>query len=347
MKRSILCFAYLLGGLCFSLSAQDTIRFRSMFWNVENLFDTSNDSLKNDDEFLPNSLRAWNNKRFKKKIDDIARVVVACGEWQTPDLVGLCEVENDTTLIHLTRYSALKEQGYKFVMTNSPDRRGIDVALLYQRDRFKLLQYQSISIPYQQLKRSPTRDILHVTGKLLTGDLLDVFIVHFPSRSGGVKESEAFRHLAAARLRDAVDSIMCIREKPRVLIMGDFNDYPESKSIRNVLRVENPTTKPQSNGLYHLLATKCKIRKEYGTHKYNGEWKLLDHIIVSGMLLNENNSFHTNEKKADILRLPFLLVDDKKYGGDQPFRTYNGMKYIGGYSDHLPIFIDFNLILNY
>lgn len=345
MKKRILYLLTTFWTLCFTLSAQDTLRFKTLFWNVENLFDTQHDTLKNDLEFLPQSLRAWSNKRFKKKVDDIARVIVASGEWQIPDLIGLCEVENENALTHLTRYSALKELGYRYVMTNSDDRRGIDVALLYQRDRFKLLQHQSIAIPHHLINRAPTRDILHVTGKLLSQDSLDIFIVHFPSRTGGAKESEAFRLLAASTLRQAIDSLLEIRENPQLLIMGDFNDYPESKSIKQVLNVQLPSQIPESNKLYHLLARKCKTEKEYGSHKYNGEWKLLDHLIVSGNLLDERNSCYTNEKKANLLRLPFLLVEDKKYGGYQPFRTYNGMKYIGGYSDHLPVFIDFNLIV--
>ena len=133
-------------GFC-TLSFAQQIRFRVVSWNVENLFDIHHDSLKNDREFLPDALRHWNYTRYKKKLTDMARVITAVGEWEPPALVGLCEVENDTVLRDLTRRSPLKELNYRYVMTDSPDLRGIDVALLYQRDLFKLLSFRSVSIP--------------------------------------------------------------------------------------------------------------------------------------------------------------------------------------------------------
>ena len=167
-------------GFC-TLSFAQQIRFRVVSWNVENLFDIHHDSLKNDREFLPDALRHWNYTRYKKKLTDMARVITAVGEWEPPALVGLCEVENDTVLRDLTRRSPLKELNYRYVMTDSPDLRGIDVALLYQRDLFKLLSFRSVSIPPLKQFR-PTRDLLHVSGLLLTGDTLDVFVCHLPSR---------------------------------------------------------------------------------------------------------------------------------------------------------------------
>ena len=164
-------------GFC-TLSFAQQIRFRVVSWNVENLFDIHHDSLKNDREFLPDALRHWNYTRYKKKLTDMARVITAVGEWEPPALVGLCEVENDTVLRDLTRRSPLKELNYRYVMTDSPDLRGIDVALLYQRDLFKLLSFRSVSIPPLKQFR-PTRDLLHVSGLLLTGDTLDVFVCHF------------------------------------------------------------------------------------------------------------------------------------------------------------------------
>ena len=163
-------------------SAEERIPFRVMSWNVENLFDTHHDTLKNDNEFLPDAIRHWNYTKYKKKLADMARVITAVGEWNPPALVGLCEVENDSVLRDLTQRSPLKELGYRYVMTSSPDLRGIDVALLYQRDLFKLLSFRSIPIPSFKHHR-PTRDLLHVSGLLLTGDTLDVIVCHLPSRS--------------------------------------------------------------------------------------------------------------------------------------------------------------------
>ena len=258
----------------------------------------------------------------------MARVITAVGEWEPPALVGLCEVENDTVLRDLTRRSPLKELNYRYVMTDSPDLRGIDVALLYQQDLFKLLSFRSVSIPPLKQFR-PTRDLLHVSGLLLTGDTLDVFVCHLPSRSGGAKESEPYRLHAARILYTEADSILNIRLHPQIIIMGDFNDYPTNKSIQKILEAESPPpTAPSPLKLYHLLARKAQS-KNFGSYKYRGEWGLLDHLIVSGSLLNSANSFSTSENKATVSNLPFLLTEDKKYGDKEPFRTYKGMKYQG------------------
>lgn len=341
-------FLYLLSALLFIPStafAQKADLFRVMFWNVENLFDCLHDSLKQDHEFLPQSLRGWHYGRYKKKLADVSRVITAVGEWSPPALVGLCEVENDKVLTDLTKYSSLKEHGYRYVMTNSADERGIDVALLYQRDKFKLLTYQSIVIGSSNKKFKPTRDILYATGMIITGDTLDIFVCHFPSRSSGVKESEPHRMHAAKRLRESVDSICSLRTIPRIIIMGDFNDYPQNKSISQVLSALSPSlyqAKDEPSRLYHLLVDKLK-KKEYGSYKYRGEWGLLDHLIVSAPLLDSTSGFFTGKDQADVISLPFLLKEDEKYGGVQPFRTYHGMKYQGGYSDHLPVKVDFTI----
>lgn len=206
-------------------SQQERISFRVVSWNIENLFDTHHDSLKNDHEYLPDAIRHWNIADIEKT-GWCCRVITAIGEWNPPALVGLCEVENDTVLRDLTRRSPLKELSYRYVMTNSPDLRGIDVALLYQRDLFKLLSSRSISIPPFKQHR-PTRDLLHVSGLLLAGDTLDVFVCHFPSRSGGAKESEPYRLYVAHILRTEVDSIMNIRSHPPSHYHGGFQRLPD------------------------------------------------------------------------------------------------------------------------
>lgn len=328
---------------------KDTLSFRVVSYNVENLFDCRHDTLKNDYEFLPDGMRHWNYTKYRKKLDAIARVITAVGGWAPPAIVALCEVENDSVLRDLTQRSVLREAGYRYVMTNSPDQRGIDVALLYQRGVFKLLSYQSIPItnPNGKKKFRPTRDILHVSGLLLNKDTLDVFVAHLPSRSGGAKESEPYRLLAARQLKTAVNSIYIHRHHPQILIMGDFNDYPDNKSVEEVMTAKAPpqdknSLQPQS--FYHLLARKAATRKHFGSYKYQGEWGLLDHIIVSGTLLQPTSHLYTNDDKADVFSRPFLLTEDKKYGGKQPFRTFYGMKYQAGYSDHLPVWAEFRLI---
>ncbi len=326
---------------------KDTLTFRIASYNVENLFDCRHDSLKNDYEFLPDALRHWNYTKYKKKLDNIARVITAMGEWNPPALVALCEIENDSVMRDLTRYSVLREADYRYVMTQSFDERGIDVALIYQRNLFKLLSYQSLSVDKPTKNSRPTRDILHVSGLLLNKDTLDVLVAHFPSRSGGAKVSEPYRILAAKRLKAAADSINQVRSRAQILILGDFNDYPNNKSIRQILKAEAPPMLPdsiQKSRLYHLLARKADTQKNFGSYKFQGEWGVLDHIIVSGNLLKGDSPLYTNEANADVFSLPFLLTEDKKYGGSQPFRTYYGMKYQEGYSDHLPVWADFRLI---
>lgn len=325
---------------------KDTLTFRIASYNVENLFDCRHDSLKNDYEFLPDAVRHWNYTKYKKKLDNIARVITAIGGWTPPALVALCEVENDSVMRDLTRYSALREADYRYVMTQSTDERGIDVALIYQRNLFKLISCQSLSVGKPQKNSRPTRDILHVSGLILSKDTLDVFVAHFPSRSGGTKESEPYRILAAQRLKEAADSISRIRNRAQIIILGDFNDYPNNKSVQQILKAEAPPSVSDSlhnQNLYHLLARKADTQKNFGSYKFQGEWGLLDHIIVSGTLLQKDSPLHTDEANADIFRPPFLLTEDKKHGGKQPFRTYYGMKYQAGYSDHLPVWAGFRL----
>ena len=328
-SKYILCFIWFLC-LAFPASAQES--FRVLFWNVENLFDCKDNPQKNDNEYLPEATRHWTYFRYRDKLKNLAKGIIASGNDYVPDLVGLCEVENDSCLYDLTRRSPLKEADYRYVMTDSPDMRGIDVALLYQRGSFKLVQHQSIRIPSEQIGHAPTRDILHVTGKVISGDSLDVFVCHMPSRSGGQAMSEPYRIFTAERLKQAVDSVMHVRRNPNIIVMGDFNDYPTDRSMKEVLGADGK------------LRNLMKGKKE-GTYRYRGEWGILDHFLVSENLLGKKGSIRTSRKKAQILRHEFLLEEDENYGGDKPFRTYNGMRYQGGFSDHLPIALDLQILI--
>ena len=334
--------------ICLSLQSGAQEPFRVMFWNVENLFDIQDEKGKSDEEFLPDATRHWTSFRYRDKLRKLAKTIVASGNERVPDLVGLCEVENDSCLYDLTRRSPLREAGYRYVMTDSPDRRGIDVALLYQRGSFKLIDKQSIRIPHRQVKRDPTRDILHVSGRILSGDTLDVCVCHFPSRSGGQAQTEPYRLLVALTLRHTIDSLMQVRQHPHLIIMGDFNDYPSNKSMKHVLCGKGD--------LVNLMEG-----MKQGTYRYRGEWGIFDQFLVSPNMLTKNKFAFAKRKMAkaknkivkanheyagaylenvQIIRHPFLLEEDEKYGGDKPFRTFNGLKYNGGYSDHLPIALD-------
>ena len=321
--------------MCLSVKTWAQEPFRVIFYNVENLFDTKDEPLKNDNEFLPDAPQRWTYRRYQDKLTKIAKVIIASSKDNIPDLVGLAEVENDTCLRDLTKYSPLREAGYRYVMTNSPDERGIDVALLYQRSTFKLLDKEEITIPHKKLDRSPTRNILYVSGQVISGDTLDVFICHMPSRAGGKGKSEPFRMATCHILKEAVDAVMNARQNPNILIMGDFNDYPSNRSLTHSLNAIKPEKKIRPRSLYNLMH-----EMKGGTNRYRGEWGILDQIIVSGTILQSTNNIRTSLDKAQILRHSFLLEEDDKYGSNSPSRTYIGMKYHGGYSDHLPVCLD-------
>ena len=307
-----------------SLHAQES--FRVMFWNVENLFDTKDNPRKNDNEFLPDAHRRWTLFRYRDKLNKIAKTLIACGDGQVPSLVGLCEVEDDSCLYDLTRHTPLREAGYRYAITDSPDQRGIDVALLYREGEFRPIGRRGIRIPHKLVKRGATRDILHVAGRVASGDTIDVMVCHMPSRSGGQAKSEPYRMYTAQVLCQAIDSVRKVRRHPHILVMGDFNDYPTDKSMKMLCK---------QGGLCNLM----QGRKD-GTYFYRGEWGILDQFLVSESLLKRKNGIRTSADNVQIFRPDFLLEKASRGGVRKPFRTYNGMKYNGGFSDHLPILLD-------
>ncbi|MCD8042535.1 MAG: endonuclease [Tannerellaceae bacterium] len=309
--------------------------FRVMWYNVENLFDTYDDPATRDDEFTPSGNRYWSPKRYYHKLQQLAKVIVSAGEWDTPALVGLCEVENDSVLIHLLNRTPLRQQQYRYCIADTQDERGIRTALLYQRDKFRYLGESSIDLTAGGSGRR-TRDLLHVWGEVITGDTLDVLLAHFPSRYGGERESEGRRLYAANRTRAVIDSLVSVRSSPYILLMGDLNDEPNNKSVKHVL---------VGNDLYNMKPFSAN-QAVTGTHKYQGQWSQLDHLIVNGLFLEPSSPFQLQEGSARILTNPFLLTPDKTHGGVRPKRTYYGFRYEGGYSDHLPLVADFLLSLS-
>ena len=219
---------------------------------MENLFDTVDDPLKDDDEFLPED-HEMEAVEVLGKLRNITRVITAVGGMYSPALVGLCEVENDSVLFDLTRRSPLRAQGYEYVITSSPDERGVDVALLYQRHQFRLLEKNEHEVLFSDKRLRPTRNILHVAGKTVTGDTLDLFVCHWPSRRGGQRESEPARIDAASLLRRKVDSLFSIRGDANIVIMGDFNDNPDNRSISLTLGAWSPDQDCSEKRLYNLF----------------------------------------------------------------------------------------------
>ena len=303
-----------------------------MFYNTENMFDTDDDPQKDDDAYTPAGDYHWTVSRYWEKLDAVSKVIVAADEDQAPALVGLSEVENEVVLKDLTARSALKAADYRFVMTDSPDRRGIDVALMYRRSYFRLIGFESLRVNLRPYGGGATRDVLHVTGLLENFDTLDVYVCHWPSRYNGAEQTEALRMCAARTVRASVDSIFSVRRKTYVIIMGDLNDGPDNASIR-----EGLMAKPFSGsaGLDDRNLVTVMDPIDDGSYKYEGAWDKYDQFIVSASLLNGLGC--TEVMGTEIMNQTFLLTDDNTFGGVKPFRTYNGRRHQGGYSDHLPI----------
>ena len=288
--------------------------------NCENLFDTRHDSLKNDLEFLPDGSYKWTPYRYWAKLNHLGQEIVAQSD-PVPDFVAMCEVENDSVMFDLTKRSLLRNAGYEYVMTSSPDERGIDVALLYQPASFALLHSHSIRIKPLPDTR-PTRDILYASGLVITGDTLHIFVVHAPSRRGGEQASRPYRLQVASQLAEAVDSVYAISRDAKIIIAGDFNDYADSPALQYLYE-------------HHLINISSDAQGSHGakaTYRWHGEWRSLDQILCSPSLAARKQS-------SVIGDLPFLLEDDEKYGGKKPYRTYLGPRYLGGYSDHLPLVV--------
>ena len=303
--------------------------------NCENLFDCIDDTLKHDEEFLPEGSYQWNRTRYWRKLDAIGKEILACGEFspdfsvdeeserdldfQLPDLVALCEVESDSCLHDLTRRSLLRNARYQYVITDSPDERGVDVALLWSPFTFRMLSYNSLRVTPPKGMRW-TRDILYVCGKVRGDDTLHVFVAHAPSRSGGAAATEPYRLLVAERICEAVDSIRHLQPNARIIVAGDMNAYTADKSIRRL-----------TEGGLQDLSEKARGRHgAEGTYRYHGEWGSLDHILASEAMAARLCGCY-------VFDAPFLLVEDETNGGFKPFRTYLGPRYLGGFSDHLPL----------
>lgn len=333
MKRMLgyIVFCLWLSTLC----AQP--RFRVMTWNLENLFDCHDDSLKQDEDFLPDSERQWTWGRYWRKIEDVSRVVMGIGENMPPALVALQEVENDSVLTAITKRSTLRSLGYEYVMTDSPDPRGVDVALMYQPLLFRLLGWESRRIPSAAYGLRPTRDLLHVWGRVSSGDTLHVIVCHLPSRLGG-RAGKLNRKLAVNCILSLTDSLLACNPQCQIMLMGDFNATLRDKSLNplNPLNSSHPLNPLNSLNLLNsssfLPLTPNKKRPVEGTYRYKGNWSWIDHIMVSPALSDKASM-------ASLYTQPWMQRPVSN-GTWYPRRTYLGTSYNGGVSDHLPIYAD-------
>ena len=289
---------------CGFLFAQDPLTIIS--YNVENLFDCQHDSLKNDSSFLPDGMHHWTYYRYQTKIDRIAQVVVNISGWNPVPLVGLCEVENAHCLHDLCY--RLKRFNYRYVHYESPDERGVDVALLYDSTQVKILNSKPLPV---NLQGDQTRDILYACCLVNKRDTIHAMVCHLPSQLGGSGATQWKRNMAKQVIQQQIDSIFALHPAANIVVMGDMNSEP----MDDLSGMSN--------------ATKDLAKEGKGTHKYQGIWSCLDQFYVS---------FHLLEKSSVSIFSPeWLLEEDTKYLDYQPKRTYVGYCYHDGYSDHLPI----------
>lgn len=300
------------------------------FYNVENLFDTEDDPDTLDDDFTPGGFKKWSKKRYKKKLYKLAKTMSELGKESTrrlPVLIGLAEVENEKVVKDLIFSEPLRATNYHYVHYDSPDERGIDTALIYHKEYFEVIFSEPITLLVYNPngERDTTRDILYVHGKL-NGEEIHVFVNHWPSRRDGEMATGYKRVRAAEIIRERMEKIESEYSSPNYIIMGDFNDDPQSESIQKLM---------ESNALYNPMEK--LLSPERGSANYKRSWSLFDQIMVSHNFFNYEKGTHSFAH-ANIFDERFLTEFKGKFKGT-PYRTYAGRKYIGGYSDHFPVYI--------
>lgn len=363
MKRMVLlCF------VCFVITnmvfPQD-VPVRIAFWNMENFFDPFVDSTKTYNAFTEDGMQHWTKTRFYRKRNNMYKAILAMSENRPLGILGMCEVENEYVLNALFEQTPLKKHNYRIVHYEGPDKRGIDPAIVYSLDHFQLVE--SAVIPYYNPEDTAyhSRDILYakfvaveggvstgsttaiakvpepVEGPIQTADTFHVFVNHWPSRYSGELETVGSRSCSAAILRAKVDSIVAAAPQgyqPKVIMMGDLNDCPTDPSVYDVLRARHPSER-EAGCLFNLFGKNEDLGFE-GTLKHQADWQIFDQIIVTEGLMNDGEGLRYLEGSARIFHADFMLEDDETYHGKKLFRTYIGPRYFGGFSDHLPVYID-------
>lgn len=307
------------------------------FYNIENLFDTINQDNVIDEEFLPDGMNAWNSSKYWEKQKNIAEVISQIGTDLTPDgpaILGLSEIENRSVLEDLVRQPSIASRNYQVVHIDGPDRRGVDCALLYNPKYFRVTNIQSRPYTLAGDTSFHTRDQLVVSG-LFDSELMHFVVNHWPSRSGGQKRSEHKRIGAAQKTRSIVDSLLAIDPQAKIIVMGDLNDDPVDKSVKEHLNTGGEVENLKTGQLYNPMLKMFK--NGIGSLAYRDSWNLFDQVILSQALLGDDKSNY-KYYKAQIFNKPFLLQKDGAYKG-YPWRSFAGGVYIGGYSDHFPAMV--------
>ena len=308
------------------------------FYNVENLFDTINDPKTWDDDRTPKGRDRWTSVIYEKKLKNIAKVIADIGfdlTNQTPSVIGLCEIENRKVLEDLIKTESLIKENYQIIHYDSPDERGIDVAMLFKQNRFIVSSSKTYPL-YLKRKdgsRDFTRDHLLVSG-FLDNDPIHFIINHWPSRSGGQMRSEPGRILAGKLNKKIIDSILQSNPKANIISMGDFNDNPSDKSVKPILNTIFKKSKIKEGQLFNPMEE--LYRKGYGSYRYKGKWDMIDQFLLSKNLVdNKNGLFFL---KASVFNKKYLINPSGKYEG-YPFKSFAGGKFLNGYSDHFPIYL--------
>ena len=319
---------------------EGTYKVRSIaFYNVENLFDTTNDTLIFDDERTPRGAYGWTPERYQRKVAHISQVLSEIGRKTTgssPDIIGLCEVENKKVVADLVAHKNLRSKNYGIIHHDSPDERGIDVALLYKKDAFLPHSFNShrLLLFDDDGNRDYTRDQL-VVGGLLDNEEFFFIVNHWPSRSGGEAKSRPNRIKAAQLNKRIIDSIQRVKPDVKIISMGDFNDDPRNDSFKKVLKTVGKKRLLDSTGLFNPMERHFK--KGVGSLAYRDKWNLFDQFFFSANLLSENKETYSYWR-VGIFNPPYLKNRSGKYKG-YPFRTYVGTTYHGGYADHFPVYL--------
>jgi predicted extracellular nuclease len=302
-------------------------------WNLENLFDTIKDPVKKDDEFLPGSEKRWNDARLDQKLDHLVYVINYMNQGCGPDVLGIEEVEN----INVVKRLIYKMTGrdYIIVHRDSPDERGIDVGLIYDRRVFDIDSVASLHVELPDHK--PTRDILHVVLVYRnTGEKIHFYVNHWPSRRGGELDSEKNRMAAANVLRSSLDTLNRTAPGSNVVILGDFNDGPENNSLAGIAGINdfdcNSGAFPNQK---FINITLKKYRAGDGTYSFKGKYEMIDQILLSSSLLG-NGRIRYECESFDVIKPELMRYREGKNAGN-PIPTYIGNRYIGGYSDHFPV----------
>lgn len=336
MKKFLLLTAVLLSIGAGCNNTQETVKSKDdgndneltvAFYNVENLFDTSDDPATFDEEFTPTGKKEWTEERYQDKLNKLSSVISQL-DAELPEIVGFCEVENEKVVQDLIATKDLKNGKYAIVHKDSPDGRGIDCAMIYQPEKVELLSTDFFTAKLPAGDRPNTRLVLYAQMQK-GGDTLHVFVNHWPSRGGGQEETEPNRLTIAGLVKERINMIQGENPDAKILLMGDFNDYPNDKSIREILQASGRPDWP----MYNFMDEMNKQGK--GTYNYKGDWGTLDQFISSASLVETSKGIYAERNAARIFKEDFMLYFDKE-GKASPSRTY-GREYYGGYSDHLPI----------